>query len=170
MEAEVWKDIPGYEGAYQVSSLGRVRSLDREVRTKTGVVRKMPGRVLSPGKYERQKSHLSVVLGRRNFFPVHHLVMFAFVGPRPAGAVVCHINGDPTDNRLSNLRYDSPHENAVDVYRIGGAIHKLTADDVVSIREELARGVSGAELSRRYRVSQSAISRVKLGKSFGWLQ
>ena len=166
MESEVWKDIPGYEGAYQVSSLGRVRSLDRQVVTKTGVVRNMPGKVLSPGRYD---GHMAVVLGRKNFHPVHHLVALAFFGPRPEGMQVCHTNGDPKDNRVENLRYDTPHENSVDVYRIGGAIHKLTAADVMSIRTRLVNGETGAALAREYGVSEAAISRVKLRKSFGWL-
>ncbi len=172
MDTEVWKDIPGYEGAYQVSSLGRVRSLDRVVVTKSGVERRMPGKILSPGQYEKGKgkSHLSVVLGRRKFFPVHHLVLLSFVGPRPTGAVICHNNGNPKDNRLCNLRYDTQRENAKDVYRLGGAMHKLTAEDALSIRTLLAKGVRGADLAREYGVSQSAISRVKHGRSFAWLQ
>lgn len=170
MEAEVWKDIPGYEGAYQVSSLGGVRSLDREVVTKAGEVRRYCGRVLKSAKYGRQRTHVAVVLGRGNHHPVHHLVMLAFVGPRPENAVICHENGNPTDNRLSNLRYDSLRENAIDVYRIGGALHKLTAADVEDIRKRLKGGETAASLAREYGVSQPAISDLKRGKSFGWLQ
>ena len=167
MEKEIWKDIPGYEGAYQVSSLGRVRSLDRQITTKTGITRNMPGKVLSPGVYD---GHTAVVLGRRRFHPVHHLVAVTFLGPRPSGMQICHTNGDPADNRVENLRYDTPHENSIDVYRIGRAIHKLTAEDALDIRKRLAAGETGASLAREYGVSQVAISRVKLRRSFWWLE
>jgi hypothetical protein len=167
MAAEIWKDIPGYEGAYQVSSLGRVRSLDRQVVTKTGVVRNIHGKVLSPGRYD---GHTAVVLGRKRFHPVHHLVALAFFGPRPSGMQICHANGNPEDNRVENLRYDTPHENSVDVYRIGGAIHKLTIADALDIRKRLAAGETGASLAREFGVSESAISRVKKRKSFWWLE
>jgi hypothetical protein len=63
--------------------------------------------------------HLSVVLGRRNTRMVHTLVLEAFVGPRPPGKEACHGNGQPGDNRLSNLRWGTRSENIADAVRHG---------------------------------------------------
>lgn len=112
--SEIWRTLPDWEGIYEVSDSGRVRSLDRI--TSRGRLR---GRVLSPGI---SNGYLTVCLsgdGRRRTAKVHTLVAETFLGPRPADRVVCHGNGDKTDNRLANLRYDSPSENVRDVVRHG---------------------------------------------------
>lgn len=171
---EIWKDIPGYEGRYQVSSLGRVKSLERKVRsvchyTGEDFYRTVPEKILRPGS--ARTGHVSVVLGHG--VPgslVHQLVLLAFVGPRPDGCDVCHINGDPTDNRLENLRYDTRKENILDVYRLpGGRWRKLSVEDVTDIRQRLQRGEKGSDIAKEYSMSQSAISAIKCGRAYGWL-
>ncbi len=121
--AEVWKDVPGYEGSYQVSSLGRVRSLDRLLsipgytaswkglppHERCARIQPVKGKMLRPGR--RSSGHVTVALGRGNSQQVHALVLLAFVGPRPEGQEVLHLNHDPTDNRLENLRYGTRSEN-----------------------------------------------------------
>ena len=115
MDIEVWRDIPGYEGEYQVSSEGRIKSLKRKVMsrnryTRQPFLRTVPERILKPGRYCKA-GHQSVVLRRgSNGIPVHQLVMKAFVGEPPEGTEVLHINGNPQDNRLSNLRYGTRTE------------------------------------------------------------
>ena len=109
---EQWRDIPGYEGRYQVSDLGRVRSLDHRVRLVVKGVettRLSPGRILKPGP--ARSGHLTVALGRGNSKQVHALVLLAFVGPYPEGMEVLHGDDDPTNNRLNNLRYGTRSEN-----------------------------------------------------------
>lgn len=87
---EIWKDIPGYEGKYQASTEGRIRSIDRLVCAKchyTGkdFYRRMTGRVLKPGQY-CGNGHVSVVLGHGTAGrPVHQLIMITFAGPLPTG-------------------------------------------------------------------------------------
>ena len=101
---EYWKDIPGYVGKYQASTMGKIRSLDRIVNGRchyTGKKfnRHIKGKVLRPGHYCKS-GHLSVVLGRgRAGTPVHQLILLTFEGPAPAGKEVLHINGNPADNR-----------------------------------------------------------------------
>jgi len=109
---ESWRTIPGHEGQYEVSDQGRVRSLPHRVRVVPHGVeatRLSPGRVLKPGT--KPSGHVSVALGKRNSRDVHRLVCLAFKGPCPDGLEVLHLNHDPSDNRLENLRYGTRSEN-----------------------------------------------------------
>lgn len=123
---EIWKDIPNYEGEYQASNMGRIRSLDRYVRginhySGREFRRRISGKILKPARFCKS-GHVSVVLDHGNSgIPVHQLVMRAFVGEPPAGMEVLHINGNPKDNRLENLRYGTRTENILDVYYQGGS-------------------------------------------------
>lgn len=116
-QTEIWKPIPGYEGRYEVSNQGRVRSLDRTVPGKDGRVTFFKGRELQP--WVSNGGHLVVGLGRNRREYVHRLVLFAFVGPCPAGMEACHINDCPADNRVVNLRWDTRSENGLDRRRNG---------------------------------------------------
>lgn len=158
---EIWKDIPGYEGKYQASSLGRIRSLDRQIGTPGTVGCKfMKGRVLRPGP--TKSGHLYVVLGHGAAgTPVHQLIARTFIGPRPEGTEVCHNDGDPTNNRADNLRYDTRTNNILDVFKNGKHWRKLSLKDVREILNEPST-VTGASLAKKYGVSQTTISRVRL--------
>ena len=103
MEHEEWRDIPGYVGIYEVSNLGSVRALARL--DSRGRKRRARPRALSVQSSGHRTITLSKVAVRRTF-QVSHLVLMAFVGPRPIGMEACHWNDDPSDNRLSNLRWD----------------------------------------------------------------
>lgn len=113
---ERWLPIPGYEGHYEVSDHGRVRSLDRVTPGKDGANRPFRGRLLKPRP--QRFGHLKVVLysgkGQKRQRYVHQLVLEAFVGKRPDGAITCHNNGDPSDNRVENLRWGTHSENTTD--------------------------------------------------------
>ena len=175
MENEIWKDIPGYEGRYQASTHGRIKSLKRKVRGVNGYTRKeffrtTPECILQPGKYCKA-GHLSVILGRGTHGkPVHQLIMTTFVGSPPKGMEVLHKNGDPTDNRLDNLRYGTRTENILDVYNNGGRWRKLSVDDVEAIRFALYCGWRGVEIAREFKISQTQVSKIKLGRAFYWLK
>lgn len=158
---EIWKDIPGYEGKYQASNYGRIRSLDRQLGTpgKRGF-KTMKGRVLRPGP--TKSGHLYVVLGHGAAgYPVHQLVALTFIGPRPEGKEVCHNDGDPTNNRADNLRYDTRTNNILDVFKAGKRWRKLSLDDIEAILRE-PETVTGAALAKKYGVSETTISRVRL--------
>lgn len=116
-----WRPIAGYEGFYEVSNDGRVRSLTRTVRAGRGMpLRKLVGQEL---KLTPQHSdHLRATLsrnGKQRLVFVHVLVLTAFVGPRPEGMECCHGDGDPQNNHLSNLRWDTPSANQQDTLHHG---------------------------------------------------
>jgi hypothetical protein len=107
---EQWRAVPGYEGLYEVSDQGRVRSLDRL--KPNGNTHK--GRVLKPWYWCGYAQIGLTKRGRSAKFGVHRLVMMTFVGPKPSGLVTRHLNGVCTDNRLVNLKYGTYSENAYD--------------------------------------------------------
>ena len=170
----IWKDVPRYEGRYQVSNTGLVKSLPRLVdgraRSGTEFQRRVPERILKPGQYCKA-GHVSVVLGHgENGIPVHQLVASAFMGPTPEGMEILHNNGNPKDNRLSNLRFGTRTENILDVYRQGKKWRKVGIDEVKEIRKRLNSGEKGADISRDTGFSQQIISAIKTRRSFGWLE
>lgn len=121
---EIWLPVVGYEGLYEVSNLGNVRSVDRvvSVRNRWGDVseRRYTGKMLTA--CASGSGHLVVALyrqGVRTTPNVHRLVLAAFVGPCPDGMECCHWDDDPTNNRLENLRWDTPRANQLDAVRNG---------------------------------------------------
>lgn len=121
---EDWRDIVGYEGRYQVSDLGRVRSAERLVRLWTHqggeqFVLKQ-GRVLKPGTYASGHRYVYLGRGSENRYLVHRLVLTTFVGPCPEGHESLHgPDADPSNNRLDNLRWGTRSENLKDDYARG---------------------------------------------------
>jgi hypothetical protein len=123
---ENWKAIPGWDGLYEVSDAGQVRSIDRVVKGRSGPTR-YKGRILKPGQ---TTSYAMVTLvetgvGRRQCAYVHDLVLLAFVGPKPSEMEVCHGPKGALDNSLANLRYDTRSANALDRHSFGKGWPKL---------------------------------------------
>ena len=118
-DMEEWRDVPEYEGYYQVSSLGRIRSLDRTVTTKHGVERFYKGRVIDGTVHNgyKQTTLRGNGIGRRYTFS--QIVSMAFLGHDPNGntLVVDHINGDKSDDRVENLRIVTNRANITTCFR-----------------------------------------------------
>src|SRR5262245_42822701 len=157
--AERWLPVPGYEELYSVSDLGRVRS----EKGRWG-----KPQILSGGHHIDGYRTVGLSRGKRLMtYCVHRLVLEAFVGPRPAGAECRHLNGRNTDNRLANLAWGMPAENAADRVRLGELpcgeqCHnaKLTAVVVLEIRRRAAVGESMAAIARAYGVNRITIRAV----------
>lgn len=122
-EAELWLPVVGFEGWYEVSDCGRVRSVERVIElTRMGktTARRLRMRVLRPGIDQNGRPHVDLQrAGQSLSRNVHLLVLEAFVGPRPAGLHGCHHDDVPTNNRLDNLRWDTPSANRYDSSRNG---------------------------------------------------
>ena len=104
MFREIWKPIPGYEGLYQVSNLGRVKSLNYRHTGKEGI--------LSPGKNTQGYYHVILAKnGKHKIFRVHRLVYEAFNGPIPDGMQINHNDEVKTNNNLENLSLVTCKEN-----------------------------------------------------------
>lgn len=118
---ERWLPIAGYEGMYEVSDLGRVRSLERIVRNRVGLMKK-PERILKPQINRDRGGYLQVTLfrdGKWKTKKIHTLVLETFVGPRPPGRESLHANDIETDNRLTNLSWGTRSQNMLDQVKNG---------------------------------------------------
>lgn len=171
LQTERWLPIPGYLGLYEVSDLGRVRSLDRLCLGKDGREEVHRGQVLSPQGLKN--GYLEVYLCRgakREHRTIHSLVAEAFLGPRPKGHDILHFDGNRKNNCYTNLGYDTRAENLHSTYLYGGkqANGKLSLSDVDDIRDRLAAGESGYRIAKDYNVHPTAIYHIRDGKSFAW--
>lgn len=163
-KAEIWKPVPGYEGSYSVSSVGRLRN------ERTG--RHLAGYVGDNG-YRMACLCVGGNVDRELF---HSIVARTFIGPRPAGMHVDHIDGNRDHNAAANLRYLSPGDNVRATVARGNSPKgsrngqaKLNEEAVSEIRHAvLTRGryYGCKELAARFGVDRSQIQRAAKGLSF----
>mgnify|MGYP003949805363 CR=1 FL=1 len=172
LNGEIWKRVVGNPN-FSVSNKGRVLSHSKVSRRKSHGG-KTAGfaevqLLLKPIPTSHGYLRVAVTHSKKRF--VHDLVTRAFLGLRPEGYQVNHINGKKTDNRLENLLYMqspdyvAPEPAAVDNKYRGGSV-KLNVQVVRQIKTRLAAGQSGVSLARDFHVSQSNISAIKSGKSW----
>ena len=171
---EVWKDILGFEGSYQVSSRGRIRSLDRFVnslnpKTKKRQQRPVKGVVL---KLRHDKDGYNRVCLSNYSKPsplrVSRIVAVNFV-PNPENKPhVNHINGIKNDDRVENVEWATLSENRRHAYS-NGLQGKLKPQDVREIRYMIECGMRLSWISDAYGVDHSTISRIKTGDAWAWL-
>ena len=130
MRLTEFKPIPGFEGSYEVNGLGAVWSIPRTSHRRKVGPRPAGGQFMTPAL---DKNGYQVVYlraqGDARAKPrfVHQLVAEAFFGPRPDGLVTCHNNGARTDNRASNLRYDTQAGNMADMVKHGTSAQSAKA-------------------------------------------
>lgn len=113
------RDLEGYEGLYQISNLGNVKSLDRYIINKNGDKQYFPGKYLTQGISD---NYLKVTLSKNNkqrTFRVHILVARAFI-PNPENKPeVNHIDGNKKNNKVNNLEWNTRSENELHAYKNG---------------------------------------------------
>lgn len=167
---EIWKDVPGYEGMYQVSNMGNVRGLDRY--SDSDKRQKLKGKMMA--FHIHHKGYIKVLLtknGQAKMKFVHILVAAAFIGPTPKGKQVNHMNGKKADNRPENLEYCTASYNILHSHRklgktsnLQGEKHwaaKLTKKDVLDIRRLYTTGnYTHKSLANIFGVQAPAIGKI----------
>lgn len=178
---EVWKAIPGYDGYYEASNTGIIRSIDRIVPHGIHGTCKQKGRVLKYALDAKGYPRVALSDGTSlRTYTIHRLIALTFMGPRPEGYQINHISGIKTDNSAANLEYCTQSENALHSFRIGlqkpkpGSLNphaKLTEEQVRTIRTIAARGgryYGRKQLAQRFGVSECTIKEVVTGNKGGW--
>ena len=168
---ECWLPVVGYEGHYEVSNRGRVRSLHRIVKHSRDkgedrIKARMMAIPVNRGHGYRQVtlSHDS----KKKTFLVHRLVAAAFIGPCPEGEEVLHGIAGSLNNSVENLRYGTRSENEQDKKRDGtdrrgerAHSSKLTEQKVLRIRELLLAGVTQKEIAAQFSIHKNYVSLIK---------
>lgn len=177
MANELWKPIPSWEGFYEASSTGRIRSLDRPKANPIGRGRGSKGRVLVQVR-SAGSPYLKVSLtdgARRIQESVHILVATAFHGPRPAAHMeVRHANDIKDDNRASNLKWGSAADNYEDSYRNGRRstrrLHRLlTEADVRAVKLALTV-LTVNTVALQFGLPHHCVRSIALGKTYKWVE
>lgn len=117
--SEIWKDIPGYEGLYQISNYGSVKSLDRYVKHYKGGSKLIKGKNIAP---KIDKGYLRIKLcklGEKKYYTVHRLVALTFINNPNNLPVINHIDGDKLNNHISNLEWCTISDNTQHAYDTG---------------------------------------------------
>ena len=166
-EEEVWKDVKGYEGYYQVSNLGRVRSVDRVVETSLGYKSNRKGKMLKPGL--SQDGYELVVLSKgakTKPVTVHKLVAEMFLVQNDS-LYINHKNGVKTDNSVSNLEYVTFSENMQHSFDTGLRKNKITAREANEIRDLYANtSLTQPEIGKIYGISKQMVSSIWVNKKW----
>lgn len=172
---EVWKPVVGYEGLYEVSNQGRVRSLDRQQISQNGRLQQFAGRILKPSAVGGYPQVGLCVNGKMRLRKVHQLVLEAFVGPRPSPAFdACHCDGTRDNNSLSNLRWDTKKANQAD--RVIHGTHSRGSQCVtaklneVQVKAILSDDRPQRKIAREYGLGETTISRIKRRESWAHVQ
>ena len=161
---EEWRPVDGYDGYYEVSSFGRfsaVKDGERFVR-KINFATCYPSVSLKKRPQDRTQKSSSL----------HKLVAAAFLGPRPPGHVIRHLDGNKLNNRANNLAYGLPEENHADTKKHGTHRNEnngravLNTAAVKAVRLLLEKGVSQSEIARCLGVSIGTIHAVKTGRNW----
>ena len=176
---EVWLPVVGFEGRYEVSHHGRVRSIDHQapaswIDPRDGKVKNtyMPvrGKILKPQK--QSSGHVHVSLGRRNLRRIHTIVLDAFVCLRPDGMEGCHEDGNPANCHLENLRWDTHENNLKDMDRHGTRARgsdfshcKMTEDRVIQAMA-LRGKMTAREIGEMFGVSPWVIHAIHQGRTW----
>ena len=166
---EVWKDIPGYEGYYQASNMGRVRSVSR--RRMDGLWK--TGRVLKPDRLKDGYEQVALKVNKHtDYEKVHRLVALTFIANPEGKPQVNHKNGIKHDNMVENLEWMTCSENTLHAYRVLGVqpscgpkgkpspLRKLSDEQVDAIRKDPRTRTA---IAKDYGVCQQTISNIKLG-------
>lgn len=180
MLSEDWKDIPGYEGYYMASNLGRIKSLDRVVTCKNGRTQTKKG--VFP-KFEIDKDgYYKLVLHKNGIKKkgfVHRWIAKTFLPNGQSKPVINHIDGNKQNNEIVNLEWVSLSENTKHAFELGLCVMplgndnpngKLTKKEVIKIRKLRKQGKTLKNISKEVNTSESNIKNIIYGYTWKWLR
>jgi hypothetical protein len=169
---EIWKDIKGYEGFYQVSNLGQIKSLDRKVCNSLGIYKTYFGTKLSPSidKNGYLIIHLSTPNIKPKNYKVHRIVAFAFLDLVEGKEEINHIDGIKKNNNVTNLEWCNSSENKKHAFKLGlrnnkgeNGPNKLSKKNAYDIKY-LLKEKKVSELSKIYNISEATIYAIRKNK------
>ncbi len=174
---EIWKESLYWEGLYEVSNMGRVRNIQRWVKSKsTG--RKFLPVVVKRLQLNRYGYPVACLRGKPKAVlkSVHRMVVETFIGPIPDGMQVNHKDGDKTNNHLDNLEICTNSQNQLHRHRVLGQnngenhpLSKLKESDVRAIRKLIADGVDDQKVANTYLVHRSTVRYIRIGRTWSRL-
>jgi hypothetical protein len=180
---EIWKDIQGYEGLYQISNLGNVKSLSREWKVGYGGIGRNKTKILTP-RLDRSKKgryYLRIKIsknGKEKIFLIHRLIAEAFIPNLKNKPQINHIDGDTLNNSINNLEWCTPSENMKHAFKIGLIIppdnkgskngrSKLIENDIIQIKKLYnERKITHKEIATMFDVTRSCISSIINNKAW----
>ena len=152
---EIWRDIPGYEGYYQASNLGRIKSLPKKYKPIESIL-----------KLQHRNNYLTVSLsknGKQKTCSVHRIIMRTFEGD--SNLAVNHIDGNKHNNKLENLEYCTPRDNARHVF-----ISKIKITNSERFKDEIIKdyknGITLVNLTKKYHVDLRHLKKFLLENGF----
>lgn len=164
---EIWKPVVGYEGIYEVSNFGRIKSVDRIITTTNNTTRIRRGVIRKPSN--NQWGYLQVSLHRegiRTCFRIHRLVAIAFIPEQDGKHEINHIDGNKKNNKTNNLEWCTTSENILHAVRTGLLVikkgentsySKIKETDVIAIKKMYANGAKYREIENAFNVKRSTI-------------
>lgn len=169
---ESWKSIPGYEGIYEISDLGNIRSIKLYRTDKNGKTYRLPAKILKP-LLGTDNYHFVCLYkgGEAKQLRVHRLVLTAFVGSPPEGYYANHLDGNRINNKLCNLKWASPAENNLHAYSVLGrapvslpgeknGFAKLTPNDIKLARQMREQKHTFQSIANKFGISKSHAKRI----------
>lgn len=159
---ENWKKINEIKGlenfpGYLISDIGRIKSLKQKEE-------KILTPYLSSNGYYRNT--LFDINSKRRYFLIHHLVILAFGPEKPINTTIDHINRNPKDNSIENLRWASKEEQYKNRKKLS-KIKKMELEDVLQIKKMIKEGVSKDQIAKHFNVTVRAIYYINSGKNWG---
>lgn len=176
---EIWKDIIGFEGIYQISDLGRVKSLERVIMRSDGKPYPVRQRIIAVNKYfdSTGNGYLGVCLifkGKRKTKHIHRLMAESFLSNPNNHPQLNHIDGNKFNNVLSNLEWCTASENVKHAYRTGLKLPTRLSKTHLKefeIREikRLAKNklMRQIDIAKKYKCSVATVSSIKNGTRHG---
>ena len=184
IDSEIWKPIPDFP-EYEISNYGRVRSYWHKPMKGSGgrpIIIGTPT-IITPvitSTNRSKQGYFFIPLrkdGKRCNCYIHRLVLLSFIGPAPKGYVCCHNDNNSLNNKLENLRWDTPKNNALDrhkndVYNSGqhNGMSKLKDFQVINIKHNLINHFSIQDIAKIYNVSVSAIRGIISGRRWKYIK